>query len=189
MPKRAAPLIVSLLILGCEAEPPAVVASSTQPLTPARTAVVTEPAWTAPIDREVESRLSAAARAEAAKSPVPVLAPSNIALANNAIVTTGPVWAAVSATADGVTFALHASKLAYEYGDIAPVDGDRVLRGAKGFVTAESNIWQASWSEGGVAYSLHVECATAGDGRCADDKFLVDAVESLAHVGGRGARP
>ena len=95
----------------------------------------------------------------------------------------------MSATADGVTFALHASKLAYKYGDIAPVDGDRVLRGAKGFVTAESNIWQASWSEGGVAYSLHVECATAGDGRCADDKFLVDAVESLAHVGGRGARP
>ena len=64
-----------------------------------------------------------------------------------------------------------------------------LCRDKKGFVTVESNIWQASWHEAGVAHSLHVECAVAGDGRCADDKFLVSMVESLAHVGGRGGAP
>lgn len=189
MPQRATFVVAAALLLACEGEPASSVATSAQPASAARSTQLSEPDWSTPVDRDVQSRLSAAARAEVAQSPVPVLAPSSPALAASAIVTTGPVWAAVSTTAEGVTVALHSSRLAYRYSDVAPVAGDRVLRDKKGFVTVESNIWQASWHEAGVAHSLHVECAVAGDGRCADDKFLVSMVESLAHVGGRGGAP
>ncbi|GMV18205.1 MAG: hypothetical protein HS104_01145 [Polyangiaceae bacterium] len=191
MSPRVLPLVAALGLAACEAEAPAPspVGSSSQPVAAARSVELAEPVWPASLDREVRDRLPAAARAEIAKSPVPVLAPPTAAFASNAMVSVGPVWAAVSATADGVTLTLHGSKLAYKYPDVAPVAGDRTLRGKPGFVTVESNIWQASWSEGGVAYSLHAECAAAGDGRCADDKFLIASVESLAYVGGRGGAP
>ncbi|MCC6900755.1 MAG: hypothetical protein IT377_17375 [Polyangiaceae bacterium] len=189
MPHRAAFVVAAALLFACEGEPGSPVSTHAQPVSATRSAQITQPHWSAPVDRDVQSRLSAAARAEVAGSPVPVLAPRSAGLAESAIVTTGPVWAAVSATADGVTVAIHTSQLAYRYPDIAPAEGDRTLRGKRGFVTVESNIWQASWHEAGVAHSLHVECAVAGDGRCADDKFLVGLVESLAHVGGRGGAP
>lgn len=191
MSPRVLGLVAVLGLAACEAEAPlpAPVGSSREPVAAARSVELTEPGWSASLDREVLGRLSAAARAEIPKSAVPVLAPAGSAFASSAVVSVGPVWAAVSATAEGVTLTLHGSKLAYKYGDIAPVAGDRTLRGKPGFVTLESNIWQASWIEGGVAYSLHAECQSAGDGRCADDKFLLASVESLAYVGGRGGAP
>lgn len=182
--------LVLPLLLACEregSEPSRASATSAPLTTPERRAVVSEPDWSGGVDEQALSLLSPGARGEVAKSKVPVLAPSAGELAASAIVTAGPVYVAVSSSAAGVTLTLHGTKLAYHYAKVSPAIGDRELRGTKGWVTRESGIWSASWTERGVAWMLDLECATPSDGRCADEHFLLDRVADLSYVGGEGA--
>jgi hypothetical protein len=54
------------------------------------------------------------------------------------------------------------------------------------FVGENRRIWTVSWIEHNVAYSLDLECATADDERCADERAALGWADELRYVGGRG---
>jgi hypothetical protein len=58
------------------------------------------------------------------------------------------------------------------------------MRGVMGHVTVNEGIRAASWIEDGVAHALDLECAVAGDPRCADDAYLLGLIEGLVFAGG-----
>lgn len=139
------------------------------------------------VDEAMRATLSDEARAAVAGSPVPVLVPSWADWERPPKVMVAEHWFAFSGATDGLTLAVQGSRLARRYEGIGPTRGSRLVRGQPGFVTADRRIWSASWIEGGVSYTLDVECANAGDPRCADDRFVVDQAESLTYVGGHRA--
>lgn len=189
MRARFVPLVAVLSLVACDQQAAEQRSTPSQaPLAKAeRRAEVAKPDWSGAPDRTALEALSKDARDEVVKSPVPVLLPTDSELAPRAIVTVGPVYYAVSSSENGITLTLHGTRLAYQYADIPPAKGDRQLRGASGWVTKESGIWSASWHERGVAYSLDLECADPNDGRCTDDRLLVDHVTRLVYAGGQGA--
>jgi hypothetical protein len=119
-----------------------------------------------------------------ARSPVPVLAPTTLSFDRPTFVI-GAEYYALTGHVDGATIAIQGTRAAHRYEDIAPVAGDRVLRGVRGFVSMNEGIRTTSWIENGVAYSLDVECSARDDARCSSDAFAVELVEHLAFAGGR----
>jgi hypothetical protein len=146
-----------------------------------------EVAWPAPgeLDHGVLAALSPDNRRAIAISRVPVLVASDPALVANAVVIARPAFTAISSRHDGVTISLHAHRRAHRHPEVPPTDGDRLIRGHKGFVTQNEAIWSASWMENGIAYDLDVECAALPDVRCDDDSYLLALAGSLRYVGGK----
>lgn len=129
--------------------------------------------------------LDETSRRDVARSPVPVLVSRENDGARTTLVVDAEYYA-VSERRDGVTIAVQGTKLAHRYDGTPTNPGDRGLRGTTGFVTENEGIRSASWIEGGVAYSVDVECADTSDLRCADDAFVTSVVEGLVYVGGSG---
>jgi len=141
------------------------------------------------VDRAAVAALPDRALSALRLSPVPVLAPKAPSMLRDAVLTTGDHWSALSTREDGLTLAVQASGTAVRHEGIGPVRGNRSIRGTRGFVTQETGIWSATWIENGVAYSADLECAVAGDDRCASEAFLMELVEGLVFVGGREVAP
>ena len=150
--------------------------------------VVARPDFSGPVDAVVLGHLPGAEREKIPASPVPVLLPKDPALLSKLAVSTGPHWVAFSVTHEGVTTSLHATRVAHVHPDMPPQTPDRDLRKTKAFVGQNELIWNASWQEREVAYSLDLECAVTTDARCADERFLIGIAESLVYVGG-SAKP
>jgi hypothetical protein len=137
------------------------------------------------IDTVALAALSEQARGVIATSPVPAFVVAEGALLASAVVMAKSRWYAVSARADGVVVSLHASRAAHRYPHLPRAEGKQSVRGLPAFVTQNEQIWSAAWIEGGVAYSLELECVSLPDARCADDAHLMSLAARLAYVGGR----
>lgn len=152
--------------------------------------VVAAVAWpeASTIDVSALGRLSEASRRVVERAPVPALVVSDDVLLANAVVMAQPSWYAVSTRGDGITVSLHASKVAHRYPHIPPLERPtgKKVRGHDAIVTENEAIWSAAWIEGGVAYSLEVECARLPDPRCESDAFVMGLAGRLAFVGGEG---
>ena len=151
------------------------------------------PRWpaAATIDQAAHERLSLAARAAVARSPVPVLVPADpVWLASVAVFHAGPDGAgyALAAHRGGLGLALHASRIATLVPGVGHFRGKHRLRGVDGFISANEGVRTAAWIEHGVAYSLDLECHDP-DGPGCDDEALRAAVEGLVYVGGIGGAP
>jgi hypothetical protein len=188
-------------LAGCNDRPSAP-PSSTPPSTvaPAATAVTTTPdlaappanaeltavTWPkAPPDPKVVSLLPKAVRAQVEVSAIPVLVPNDAALLAAGTLIVEPAYYAWSARSSGATLNVHATRIAFKYDSVPPVPGQKPMRGTKGFVTVNEGIYSASWIENGVSYSLDVECESAKDARCRDDKYVLELTNGLSYVGGR----
>jgi hypothetical protein len=117
------------------------------------------------------------------RSPVPVLAPTDVAFERPTFVV-GAEYYALTGRVNGATIAIQGTRAARRYDGIAPVTGDRSLRGGRGFISVNEGIRTSSWMENGAAYSVDIECADPNDSRCANDAFVIDLVEHLAFAGG-----
>jgi len=117
------------------------------------------------------------------RSPVPVLAPTNVTFERPTFVV-GAEYYALTGRVAGTTIAIQGTRAAHRYEDVAPVTGDRVLRGERGFVSTNEGIRTTSWIENGVAYSVDIECAAPTDARCTEEAFALDVVEHLGFAGG-----
>jgi hypothetical protein len=149
-------------------------------------------AWpsSATLSLATRAELTSDARQAVARSALPVLVPADSSLARSARVMVEDQFFAVSSRADSIHVSLHATRVSHRYPGIAPIRGDRLLRGAAGFVTRNEGIWSATWKESGISYVLDLECASPTDARCASDQYLLELVERLAYVGGLAeARP
>jgi len=117
------------------------------------------------------------------QAPVPVFAPTNVTFERPTFVVGKEFWT-LTGRVNGATISIQGTRAAHRYEDIGPVQGNRTLRGNKGFVSINEGIRTTSWMENGVAYSLDIECANpATDTRCTDDGFSVDVVEHLGFAG------
>lgn len=181
-------LLVALGVGAAACEAPA---SDRLVSTSADTNVVT-PKVTWPAAAKVDARaLAALGDAKRAsellvRSPAPVLAPTNVTFERPTFVV-GAEYYALTGRVSGTTIAIQGTRAARRYEDVAPVTGDRVVRGTRGFVSTNEAIRTVSWIENGVAYSVDIECADPDDTRCTSDSFALDVVEHLAFAGG-GAR-
>jgi hypothetical protein len=175
---------LALSMMACEPGTP------DHPVTASADTHVITPKVTWPADTKVDARAFAAlgepkrATELLGRSPVPVLAPTSVAFERPTFVV-GAEYYALTGRVSGATVAIQGTRAAHRYEDIAPVAGNRVLRGARGFVSVNEGIRTTSWIENGVAYSVDVECAAPNDSRCTTDTFAVDIVEHLALAGGR----
>src|SRR5688572_8190755 len=124
-------------------------------------------------------RLPAELRDRVGDSSVPVLLPRTLDLARATLVVE-PTYTAPSVPAPGITVSLHTVRIAHQHPGVTAAGAERAIRGGTGYVTVNEGIRVATWTENGVAYALDLECAVAGDARCADDAYLLSLVEELA---------
>lgn len=181
-------------LFGCDADSAAPAAPSAAPLeqpSPAKPAgdrvpVVKAVEWPSParMDGTARQALTDAARRAVDRSPVPVLVPATRPWLERATVICKPDWYSLSATHDELSVVLRASRLAYRYPDIQPMQGDQRVRGLPAFVSGNDRVRRTSWTEFGVAYSLELLCSLPGDARCADETLLRDMAAALVYVGG-----
>lgn len=59
-----------------------------------------------------------------------------------------------------------------------------VVRGVRALLFEVDDIRTVTWVEDSVAYAADLECAVAGDARCADANYLLGIVDSLVVAGG-----
>lgn len=163
---------------------------------PAVTSTTVRPAVAWPAAARVDDRALASlsrdgtrsdgdVRALIAQSPVPVLAPKDLVLTTPTLVVSGEYYA-LTGRVSGATIAMQGTRAAHRYDGIAPVTGNRDVRGTKGFVSVNEGIRTVSWIENGAAYSVDVECADTRDARCQSDDFVLSVVTQLTFVGGAG---
>lgn len=179
---------LSLLLVGCNASPPseAPVAVGVQQSSSEAKTVTPKITWSANVDaRALGSLGDADARARVTRSPVPVLAPTNVTLERPTFIVEAEYYA-LTGRVQGATIAIQGTRAQKRYDSIAPVQGDRTLRGQHGFVSTNEGIRTSSWMENGAAYSVDIECADTNDTRCTGEAFLLAIVESLANAGGAG---
>ncbi|MBM4376446.1 MAG: hypothetical protein FJ095_15300 [Deltaproteobacteria bacterium] len=150
---------------------------------------VRTPRWSEPVDEHAVSRMSDAARAEVARSPVPVLAVANAKWLASMVVTTGLHWYATSVRDGELTVSIHGTRLAHVHPEIPPAEGRSRVRGKPAFVTENEGIVSASWLEDGIAYALDVECFDRADARCRSEGYALELGRKLVFVGGRGGAP
>jgi hypothetical protein len=125
------------------------------------------------------------ARQRATRSPVPVLAPTNVTLEKPTLIVEGEYYA-LTGRVHGATIAIQGTRAQHRYEGIEPAQGNRMLRGQRGFVSVNEGIRTSSWMENGASYTVDVECAEHTDVRCKSDTFVVSIVEHLANAGGSG---
>lgn len=174
---------LALAHVGCDSaapERPVTASADTNVVTPK----VTWPAATK-VDARALAALGDAKRAAdlLGRSPAPVLAPTNVSFERPTFVV-GAEYYALTGRVSGTTIAIQGTRAARRYEHVAPVTGDRVVRGTHGFVSTNEGIRTVSWIENGIAYSVDVECADPSDTRCTSETFALDVVEHLAFAGG-----
>jgi len=183
----------SILTAGChESTEPAAGARATAatPQAAPHDMVLHRVSWPAANRLDVEARaaLPEAARLAVDESPVPVLVVAEPGwLAVSRVMTRGS-WYALAAHANGLSLAIRGNRLAHRYADIPPAQGPHRVRNQPAFITDNAHIWSATWLEGGVSYSIELECASADDGRCDDDAELRQLASRLRYVGGAAQR-
>jgi hypothetical protein len=172
---------LALVLAACNGSP--------KPTEETRVTVATtiRPAIAWPASSSLDARaLAAIGSPEIAKrSPVPVLAPSDLSLESPTLVVQSEFYS-LAGWASGAKVVIQGTRKAHLYEDITVAEGDRDLKRARGFVTVNEGIRTASWRENGAAYTVDVECGTPDDARCASDDFVVSLVAHLAYVGGAG---
>lgn len=176
-------LLLGLSAVACEpATPDRSVAASTES-TVVTPKVVTPPG--AGVDQRAFAALGEPKRATelVGRSPVPVLAPTSVTLERPTFVV-GAEYYALTGRVAGTTIAIQGTRAAHRYAGIAPIPGDRTLRGVRGFVSINEGIRTTSWIENGVAYSVDIECADPNDARCTSETFALDVVLHLGFAGG-----
>lgn len=127
----------------------------------------------------------AALRRQVDASPVPVLVPAKTKLEAPVLMVEGEYYA-LSGKLTGASISIQGTRERKRHPDIAPVKGNRKLRGTDGFVTVNEGIRTTSFVENGAGYTVDVECSAPDDARCKDDAFVVALTEELVYVGGRG---
>jgi hypothetical protein len=138
------------------------------------------------LDRAALARLPNEAREAVRRSPVPVLVPATGELLAAAKVMPETHFYAFWSRAGGVTVSMQATRVLHRHGGIAAPPTPHRVRGQPAIVTENTGIRTATWIEDGVSYSIDVECAAAGDTRCADTGFVIGLASGLAYVGGSG---
>lgn len=173
-------------LAACDTSPPA--PPGAIPPAPAQIQIkeVTWPAE-ATIDRASLAALSPEARERVNASRVPVLVPPRASLLAGAKVISKETWTVASMRAEDATITITASRAARVVPGVGPAEGNRPIRGTRGFVTQNEGIWGAAWRENGVSYSVEVECASPEAARCADGAFVTELAGELTFVGGAGA--
>ena len=174
---------------GCHAatpEPSSVPAATSPSAEPARPDPAPAPGAAArvPANSEVFSALSPDARAEVRKARVPVLVPADKALVASAVVTTGDHWSSVSIRSAEHSIVIQGSDVVHDApaGTVLPKATERV-RGVSAFVARNEGILSVSWDEGGIVYSLDVECVRPfEDPRCTENAYALSLVESLVRI-------
>lgn len=117
------------------------------------------------------------------RAPVPVLAPGDRTLQRPTL-SVGREFAALTGRDGDATLHVQGTRAMQRHPSIQPLKGTHPIRGSMGFVSVNEAIRTASWIENEVAYAVDLECATADDRRCQDDRYLLDLVEHLVVVGG-----
>ncbi|HJL16417.1 MAG TPA: cell wall-binding repeat-containing protein [Sandaracinaceae bacterium LLY-WYZ-13_1] len=156
---------------------------------PARAPAPLEETWRSPsgptLSEAVRARLSAASRRALAEAPTErVLLPPD-ALLDDAVITSGPGFYAVSARAGELTISLHAVPRAHHAAvdGVHPSEPGLTVRGRPARTSTNDGIRALSWVEDGVAIALEVECFDARtDPRCAERAFVVDLARRLTTV-------
>jgi hypothetical protein len=137
------------------------------------------------------SGISEKTRAEIAKSPVPVLWPSE-GLAG-AVFVGEPVFYSVSGYQDVTLSNGEASRATVTVqGTSVTHNEERVdnvqnltLHGQRAHITRNEEIVSATWVEGGVYYTVDVECSkVSADERCSRDTFVSAIADGLVKLGG-----
>ncbi len=183
-------ITVALSTLGaCDARREAEVAPSSASASAADAPEIVTPtvAWppASSIDGATLAEMPDEARGVVGRSVVPVLAPRDVDLATAKLVV-GPEFCALSVRHRGAMVVVHGTRAAKRYDGIAPQAGDKALRGGRGFVTENERVRRATWIEGGVAYSVDVECGAPDDTRCSEEGYVTALVDGLVYVGGAG---
>jgi hypothetical protein len=122
------------------------------------------------------------AREPLSRIEIPALLPSDAAALAGAVITVGRGWYGAHLPLEGATLYLQGTLDTHPApagaGAVEPADGVRTTR-AHGIVTS-------SFRAFGVAYTVHLECASPfEDPRCVDDAFVDGLVAGLAVAGGR----
>jgi hypothetical protein len=179
-------LALALALAACNGSP----AASDSP---ARVAVTTSTtvrpqiAWPARPDSAALAALGPDAT-NVTRSPVPVLAPAASARLADPHVIVDAEYYAINGKLDGATVTIQGTRMQHVYQGMPKIDGDRAVRGTKGFVTVNEGIRSASWMENGASYTVDVECdSPSKDARCASDAFVLELAGALVYVGGAGA--
>ena len=188
---------IGIVAFACESTPqkspfdqgPEVRGKATSRLTEPDRVAINRPDFAGPVDRARLGQLRSKERLKLDRSPVPVLIPTEPAWLKKAVITVGEHWYALSVNHDGVSVSLHATRVAHHHPDTTAQRPDRSLRGTRAFVGPNEGIWNVSWQERKVAYSLDVECGAPSDQRCRDEKFALRVAEALVFAGGSGVRP
>ena len=126
------------------------------------------------------SRLSEQQRKEIKDSAVPVLLPDRERLLGSALITTGPGWYAASMAENKATIAISGNSRVIRIEGIPepPALGDPNLKPGAGEGRLEIN-----FKAFGIYYDLSLECYDGAiDPHCADDRYLMQVVDSLKLV-------
>jgi hypothetical protein len=184
---------IAVSVMACESTPSEPVVVTPRTNTNVVTPKVTWPAQATRDDRAFASLGDAAHATELlGRSPVPVLAPTNLStFEQRPTFVVGAEYYALTlhiaspagGVSGGATIAITGKRAAHRYDNIAPITGDRALRNTRGFVSVNEGIRTSSWIENGAAYSIDIECADASDARCASDAFVVELIEHLGFAG------
>ena len=142
----------------------------------------------ASVNQAARAALTDAARESVDNAVLPVLLPSDAALAHNATVIARPTFVAVSTRTDdrSLTVSVSTSNVVHRYQGMEKVSPTSNVRGGKpAWVLQNEGIWSVSWKEHGLDYVLELECAAPGtDQRCANDAAVRRLAEELVYVGG-----
>lgn len=138
------------------------------------------------VDHSIREALGSQNLSVVDTAPVPALAPANAAWLDDATVTAGEHFYALSAQLRGQTLYIQGSNQARVYPSIRGATPTEPLRSTLGFVSQNEGIWTADFIENGVAYTVELECADVEMVACRDDVTLRDIADALVLVGGAG---
>ena len=142
-----------------------------------------------PVDRAAREALPDDARAAIRLAPLPVLVVNRPGLLAASKLMVHRHWVALASQHDGVSVSISGKRIKHRYPHLPSATGNVRVRGLPAFVTANEQIWSASWQQYGVTYTIDVECNTLPDLRCDDGRFVVELSESLVHVGSAETTP
>jgi hypothetical protein len=120
-----------------------------------------------------------------ARSPVPVLVPSERVDALTFVVES-EYYAFSGDLPNGVHVAIQGTRKAHRHEGVKPTAGNKSVRGLPGFVTMNEGIRTASWIENGASYSIDLECKKLDHDACAKEEYVLALASKLAYVGGPG---
>ena len=129
--------------------------------------------------------LGSASRAALASAPVDRVLLFPAAYLDDAVVTSGPHFFAVSARHEDLTLSLHATDVVHQAlpDGVAVPAAELEVRGAPARESMNDGIRGVTWTEAGMTYDLEVECFEAlTDPRCTEDEFIRGLAAELVEV-------